>query len=135
MTPAIDHADDQHDDDWSPCPPGTLRALAEGLSDEKRRRARRRQIVAAAVSVCVLLTAITVYGTWLPPRESGGGGLTCGEVMDALPDYVAGTLESPIRDGVDRHLEKCPECRQAYQELASTAAGPRARGPALAWRE
>jgi hypothetical protein len=51
---------------------------------------------------------------------------TCREIVDGLPDWAEGKLESTQREPYQRHLELCSPCgslARTYQALARVARG------------
>jgi len=49
---------------------------------------------------------------------------TCKEVVELLPDWAEGSLESVRREPYERHLDLCPPCghlARTYQALARVA--------------
>ena len=43
--------------------------------------------------------------------------MTCEEFDAALPDYLEGTLEEPLRAAVQRHLSECVRCASVVRDL------------------
>ena len=54
------------------------------------------------------------------------GGLTCGEVLDRLSDYLDGELDGVLRVQVEEHLRGCEGCARFGGELAATVRALRA---------
>ncbi|HED66700.1 MAG TPA: zf-HC2 domain-containing protein [Planctomycetes bacterium] len=67
-------------------------------------------------------------------------GIRCGEVLEYLPDYVAGDLPSEVRGKIEQHLLECDVCRRfgrRYQgtlELLRAGIG-RGSSPPPRWKE
>ncbi len=56
-------------------------------------------------------------------HEREVAGIRCGQVLDALPDYVDGSLDAGTRDRVESHLRGCSWCERfggAYAALVVT---------------
>lgn len=60
------------------------------------------------------------------PGEKVVAGLTCGEVLDRLSDYLDGELPAPQRDRVEAHLRGCEGCARFEGELQATVRALRA---------
>lgn len=94
---------------WCRCPAGELRALSRRL---KRHRQARLIFVAAGASTS-LLVAVSM-GTWLlgtAPRRAVQRPITCRDVHDYAPQYLAGTLAHDLQERVSGHLVRCAKCR------------------------
>ena len=48
------------------------------------------------------------------------GGLSCGQVLDRLSDYLDGELEERERGAVEEHLRGCDGCARFGGELRAT---------------
>jgi predicted anti-sigma-YlaC factor YlaD len=48
----------------------------------------------------------------MPASERTVGGMSCGEVLAVLSDYVDGTIDSLTLSRVDAHLRGCDWCEQ-----------------------
>ena len=48
------------------------------------------------------------------------GGLSCGQVLDRLSDYLDGDLADPDRAAVEMHLRGCDGCARFGGELRAT---------------
>jgi anti-sigma factor RsiW len=44
------------------------------------------------------------------PAQRLVGGLWCGQVLEALPDFVEGTLPDDVRTAAEHHLAGCDWC-------------------------
>lgn len=60
------------------------------------------------------------------PGERVVAGLSCGEVLDRLSDYLDGDLDQAARDQVEGHLRGCDGCARFSSELQSTVRALRA---------
>jgi predicted anti-sigma-YlaC factor YlaD len=52
-------------------------------------------------------------------------GVRCGEVLEALPDYLEGALPAVERDRVESHLRGCDLCERFGGEYATTVSALR----------
>jgi anti-sigma factor RsiW len=48
------------------------------------------------------------------------GGLSCGQVLDRLSDYLDGELDADARGAVEEHLRGCDGCARFGGELRAT---------------
>ena len=48
--------------------------------------------------------------------------ITCEQLLDALDDYVGGTMSQDDRDEAERHLERCRSCVAYTDSYRSTIA-------------
>jgi anti-sigma factor (TIGR02949 family) len=55
-----------------------------------------------------------------PKQEKVVGGLSCGQVLDRLSDYLDGDLEPAAREAVEAHLRGCDGCARFGGELKGT---------------
>ncbi len=51
------------------------------------------------------------------PRHSNGEDLQCVEFVELITDYLEGALPDDLRARVDAHLEICPGCPNAIEQL------------------
>ncbi len=103
---------------WQPCPKGELVRFVESV------KARRRQAVAVRVtSVALAAVLLIAVGLWAARRGRGSAvprassPLTCRQVEPNLRRYVSGGLDDSLRQRIEQHLQRCPECRKRLQEL------------------
>jgi anti-sigma factor (TIGR02949 family) len=54
------------------------------------------------------------------PDEKVVAGLSCGEVLAHLSDYLDGELEAPFRQRLEAHLAGCEGCARFGGELQAT---------------
>jgi hypothetical protein len=103
------------DADWTSCPAGRIVHLGQQL----RQRRQRRKFLQTAVALTG--TAAMGAGVWLGwtmlGREPNPGGLTCSEVQRLAADYRRGKLGQQIRDQVQQHLARCPQCESKYRSM------------------
>jgi anti-sigma factor RsiW len=52
--------------------------------------------------------------------ERSVGGITCGEVLDRLSDYLDQELDPEVRARVEEHLRGCDQCARFGGEFAAT---------------
>lgn len=67
-----------------------------------------------------------------PLKPSFHGGLWCTEVLELLPDLVAGEVRAEDRAAVEAHLRACDACAQfggRYAGLLSALAGAAPQEP------
>jgi len=48
------------------------------------------------------------------------GGLSCGQVLDRLSEYIDGELAAEVRAAVEEHLRGCDGCARFGGELRAT---------------
>ena len=48
----------------------------------------------------------------MPAHERIVGGMSCGDILAVLSDYIDGTLDARTRSAVDVHLRGCDWCEQ-----------------------
>ncbi len=109
----------QHtDDDWLPCPPGTLAGLSSNLKSQERWiQVRRVSSVAAALMIVV------AAGVWYTGQQSAApenfsyGGITCVEVRDSLPQMMDGSASEELMMKVQAHLAECPRCAELAKKM------------------
>lgn len=53
------------------------------------------------------------------------GGLSCGQVLDRLSDYLDGELGRDARDAVEEHLRGCDGCARFGGEFRATVSAVR----------
>src|SRR5262245_846937 len=92
---------------WSACPPGTMRHVAERL------RAQQRWSFFGQAGLAAVLLLAAGGGLWFAVAQFTADpfapirphGMTCGEVLDQLPDYLAGRIEdAPTIATIENHL-------------------------------
>lgn len=93
---------------WQPCPTGELSRLASRLRSQRRRRAVLR--VATVCSLGIAMMSVAMLGI-VSHCGLSYGGIRCGEVASALPDFVAGQLDEVHSRQIREHLTQCPVCR------------------------
>lgn len=106
-------------DDWTPCPAGTLTGLKRRL--HRTRRAERAWRLAAQASVLLVVVA----AVWVFTQTGGGrgtaeydfGGITCTEVHRLLPKYMQGEVEPTIAEKIKLHLAECPRCQELVRQM------------------
>ncbi len=99
-----------HDDTaWNDCPPGAL----AGLSHRAQRR-RLLRLAAQTVSAVAVLAIVGFGGFFWRLRrqmqEYQFFGMTCSDVRELLPDYLAGKLDEKRAEVLERHVSRCPNC-------------------------
>ena len=59
----------------------------------------------------------------MPAHERVVAGLSCGEVLAVLSDYIDGTLDAETRSRIDGHLRGCDWCERfggSFTEIVVT---------------
>jgi anti-sigma factor RsiW len=116
----------QQHDEWTSCPPGTLRRMM-GEVHQARRRALMRRFTSVLAVACLLGA-----GAWLgaqafvfsrpaaDPQEFVT--LRCSEVRELLVQYGHGALADKVRERVSAHLRECPHCRSQHLRIQAEQA-------------
>jgi hypothetical protein len=120
-------------DQWKPCPEGELGRMVGELRTRRRNFVVNR-VAAVAATVTVAIAAFALFAPLL--RDSAGKNgagssgqsssvrpISCREVRELLPGYAKKQLDPKLMARVERHLEKCRECRRHRSTIA--AAGSR----------
>ncbi len=115
---------------WGECPPGTLVQLSSGLKrNETRRRFRR-----LTIPVVIILAAVAL-GRWYsghPTDPADGffyGGISCRQVRQVLPQFVAGAADADLATKIEAHLAKCGTCGHLAERLRNPRPQVRSNGP------
>lgn len=58
------------------------------------------------------------------PEEFRYGGITCSELQQVIPQYLAGDLDQKLIDQIESHLAACAHCRDKLRQM-------RAKEPAV----
>jgi len=128
----------QTQDDWTTCPPGTFGRMRQDLPAVAKQRTVQPYatgIMIAAVAAAMLFGFSLLRGT----GEVNSNGVTpavasmqCDECFPLLPDYVAEIVDDVTTERMKEHLSYCAVCQDRYKELtgkpysarqASTPAG------------
>ena len=122
------------DASWTACPPGAMRQVVAGL------RAKKRWSVFGQAGTVVAMLLVAGVGLWFAlDRYIYGGfeptsayGMTCPEVLDCLPEYIAGRLddEDQVAD-IEWHLQRCRRCEDQYRAKGGTKVFASASGTDL----
>lgn len=110
---------DRQPDSWQPCPPGTLRRLAgRWKSRERLKFASQAALLVVGISA-VAIGGVFVVGDWSPSANPDApyGGMSCREVREVLPRFVARELTPDRYERVNAHLMQCSECRQLMESM------------------
>lgn len=119
-------------DHWKPCPPGELKRLVGRIKTQRRIRLVNWALVASlAVVLCVWAG---VYFSTLPHSgEYNFAGITCSEVHELGPRYMAGTLPQDRLEQIGRHIAQCPDCgpflERMQRSMSSATASWRSTDP------
>lgn len=115
----VNMAKSQHaEDDWLPCPPGTL----TGLSSALKRQERWAQVQRVSSVAGALLIAVAA-GVWFSNQQAPApdnfsfGGITCMEVRDSLPKMMDGSASEELMMKVQVHLAECPQCAELAKKM------------------
>ena len=101
------------DENWKPCPPGTIDAVAK---DQQRADDQQQMTRRAVVSLAAVAGAGVAYSL-LPKQPSAIAQLTCAEVKSMASDYVTGQLTPDQSAAVDAHLDHCVQCETFVDNL------------------
>lgn len=103
---------------WSPCPPGTLMGLSSAL--KRREQIRRLQRIATMVAALLITIAAGNYAINQSSSVSSGpsyGGITCTDVGQSLPDFLSGRIDEGVRAKIESHLKQCSICASLARQL------------------
>lgn len=102
------------DENWKPCPPGTIDTVAR---DQKRADDQQQMTRRAVFSFVAVAGAGIAYGLW--PKQPGTsiGPLVCADVKSMAKDYVMGQLTPNQSAAVDAHLSYCKACAGYIEQL------------------
>lgn len=103
------------DQNWKPCPQGTLRDVKSEL-----KRGEDTPVMARRAALGILLTAGATVGIVASQSGPEARQLTCSAAMKMAPDYVAGVLEGSDVVSLESHLEHCPKCRRKVGQMRET---------------
>lgn len=104
-------------EEWIPCPPGKLAALA----GQERVRQRRQLLVRAGSAVGVV--ALVSGAGWLAFRGAGKptdpifAGIPCSRVRELAPQFMMGKLDEKLTQQIKSHLEQCVACRTLLESM------------------
>ena len=54
--------------------------------------------------------------------RKGSGEMPCQEIVEAITDYLEGTMAPEDRKRFDAHLRKCPHCSAYLEQMRQTIA-------------
>jgi len=99
--------------EWSPCPTGAVSGMVSTLKSQRR----GQKVVRTAAFLGVLLLIGGSLIAWGPRMmESHAGGISCSEVRQAAPAYMAGTLDVQMVEKIRQHLSECSHCRKKLEQ-------------------
>ncbi len=104
----------ENNDQWQPCPSGTLAEVAQQVSHRRRQVAKRR-LGLVVLSICLLVIG---FGFW----QSNAQTISCSSAYAMLDDYIHERLDAEQVRAVQRHLASCEKCRRAYESMQQRAA-------------
>ena len=109
---------DQEQDRWESCPSGTLvRTVREIRTRQRERRLVKTAGLTGGVAVLLVAALIIAQPFSQPPVSPPRlGPISCATLQSLLPAYIAGKLEDAQTGQVKTHLERCPHCRERYDE-------------------
>ncbi len=100
-----------HSDDWSHCPPGEIAGLVNSLKKHHRRKTLQQAAVVTSAIVLLVLVAGSVL-TGFFQGQTPLQAIACEKVLQLTPQYVHRELDAELTSRIDRHLTKCPRCRE-----------------------
>ncbi len=119
------------DDCWEHCRTGTLQKV---ITLRRRDRQRRRWIRASTGVTLLLASTITATQVFTPRAPlKPEAMISCEEVAELLPDFLANRLSPELWASVDLHVRNCAVCRQRIEEMRNGSLADDARGIANAW--
>ncbi len=104
----------QQQDGWDPCPPGTLGGMVQALRVQRRIR-QLTQAGVVATSFAILL-AVGFWSVQQLQPEPSYGGITCSEVRSHGRDYLMGQVSPELAQKIADHLKQCEPCRTLLEE-------------------
>ena len=105
------------DENWTPCPPGTIDAVVSEHQRVKRREQSTRRVMLSLVVVA----GVGMVSAMLPGRKSQSA-IACGEVPKLAKQYLLGQMPPDQSAAFDAHLKRCPPCADYVERLRKTAA-------------
>ena len=110
-------------DQWAPCPQGTLQTLRAAAV-----RRRVASLTVGTVSAAVVLLGVgfilnAMIGEDAPPapQPAYAATLTCSDVLGLLTEFHEERLEPAMHRKMEEHLASCEDCHRVYRESFSTA--------------
>ena len=102
------------DPEWSPCEPGTLSSVVTPSRTGPAQRTRRAALAA-------FVTAAAGGGLFLLRTERPGV-ISCVQVQELAPDYIAGAVTKEQAERIDDHRLECGKCHSMLQQLEEQSA-------------
>lgn len=109
------------EDLWRACPQGELQRMVQGIRIWQRRRMLKQLGTATASLFLAGGAGYVAADLWLWSDGSPPGGIACSDVMRLLPAYRARKLKLEMAEKVSAHLENCPRCGPAYEQMADAS--------------
>lgn len=104
--------------EWSPCPPETLMLLSSTLKRRQRwNRLQRIVTISAAVMIIAAAGGYVISQILPQTAEKMYAGISCHEVSQSLPDFIAGKVDEKQRMKIEAHLQLCSSCRRLESQL------------------
>ena len=100
------------DKNWKPCPPGTIKAVANRQSESDRSETMTRR---AAFGMVAAVGIGISYAVWT--RATASVALTCAQTKSLARRFVLGQLTPEESSAVVAHCEKCKPCAQYIERL------------------
>ena len=115
-------------EEWIPCPPGTLSALA----GQEQVRQRRMFLIRTGSTVGAIALAsgagwLAFRGTRTRPEPTFGG-IACSKVRELAPQFMMAQLDDAVTQQIKTHLEQCVDCRNLLESMQPKTAMHRPQG-------
>ena len=114
---AIDQSNEKQlmtpDEDWKPCPPGTIDAIAK----DQQRADDQQQITRRVVVSLVAVAGSSIAYALLQKQPPAANQLSCADVKSMAGDYIMGQLTPNQSAAVDAHLAHCKRCEAMLDNL------------------
>lgn len=108
-----------NEDLWQACPQGELQKMVRGVRTRRRRQMLKQFGTATASLFLVGIVGYVSTDRWLGSDGFPPGGIACNEVMRLLPAFHARKLEPTLAQKVSIHLDECPQCGPAYEQMVA----------------
>lgn len=126
---------------WMKCPAGAIQKVADSAMVTRGVKPavnlqRRKLLTGTATAAGVAVLGGVAYLATSRPGQNGSpvlgsgassianynfGGINCIEVVEAIPAYIAKTIEDQEKtEKIDKHLKLCDKCRMIYERQLET---------------
>ena len=112
----------QTNDNWEPCPPGTLTSLAQVEQIRQRRLFIAKTGGTAGAAALLLGTGWLAFNRNPAPMP---GGIACERVKELAPKYIAQSLDVDLVARIDQHVAACEDCRTLIDSLRNATVSRR----------